>query len=168
VGRHPAARGAGNAGDPSSASREHAISTSPRGVLTITGGKLTTYRAMAEQCVDAAIATLGIKARPCDTGTAPLPGHRAADRPDDVRLLPELPWREADVDQAVRAEFAETVADVLMRRTTLAFETADHGRCAAPTVAARLGARLGWTEAGIRHAVEEYAREADRVFGIDP
>ena len=42
----------GNSGDPSSASREHAITHSPRGVLTITGGKLTTYRAMAEQCVD--------------------------------------------------------------------------------------------------------------------
>lgn len=159
---------AGNAGDPSSASREHAISRSPRGVLTITGGKLTTYRAMAEQCVDEAIKVLGLKARKCDTSTAPLPGHRPEEQPNDLRLLPELPWRDSDVDQAVRAEFAETVADVLMRRTTLAYETPDQGRSAAPIVAAQMGKRLGWTEVGIRHAVEEYEREAERVFTIDP
>ncbi len=158
----------GNAGDPSSASREHAITTSPRGVLTITGGKLTTYREMAEQCVDAAVQRLGLKPRKCDTHTAPLPGKRPAARDDDLTILPELPWREVDVDHAVRAEFAESLADVLMRRTTLAFETRDQGRSAAPAVAARMGALLGWTEAGIRHAVEEYEQEASRIFGIDP
>lgn len=157
---------AGNAGDPSSASREHAIRFTRRGVLTITGGKLTTYREMAEQCVDAAVARLGTRVRKCDTHLVPLPGERPAARPDDLTLLPGLPWREADVEHAVRAEFAESVADVLVRRTTLAFETRDHGRGVAPGVAARMGALLGWTEAGVRHAVEEYARETDRIFAI--
>ena len=44
-----------NKGDPSSASREHSIVTTAAGVVTITGGKLTTYRAMAEQCVDVVV-----------------------------------------------------------------------------------------------------------------
>lgn len=159
---------AGNAGDPASASREHAIAFSPRGVLTITGGKLTTYRAMAQQCVDVAIAALGIQVRRCDTHEAALPGQRAASAADDTPLVAGLPWREADVDHAVRAEFAETVGDVLIRRTTLAFETRDQGRCIAPAVAARIGGLLGWTPAGIEHAVSEYDREVERSFAIVP
>ncbi len=152
--------------DPASASREHSIRLSARRVLTITGGKLTTYREMAEQCVDRALRVLGARARPCDTDRAPLPGERAAEAADDRRLVPELPWREVDVDHAVRAELAETVADVLVRRTTLAFERRDQGRSLAPQVAARMGNILRWTDAGIAHAVAEYEREVERLFAI--
>lgn len=152
---------------PSSASREHLIAFTPAGVLTITGGKLTTYREMAEQCVDRAVRHLGVPARPCDTTTAPLPGERPRKAPDDVPLLAPLEWRESDVVQAVRAEFAETVADVLIRRTQLAFETKDHGLAVAPRVAALMGAELGWTAAGIDAAVEEYVQETRRIFTIN-
>lgn len=158
----------GNAGDPASASREHAIRFSARGVLTVTGGKLSTYREMAEQCVDAAVARLRAKVRPCDTHLASLPGERPPASPDDLALDPALPWRDADVEHAVRAEFAESVGDVLIRRTTLAFETRDHGLAVAPAVAERMGTLLGWTEAGVRHAVEEYAAEVARIFTIEP
>ena len=159
---------AGNTGDPASASREHAIRTSPRGVITITGGKLTTYRAMAEQCTDVVVRHLGTRVRACDTATSPLPGHRAEASPDDVRLDPMLPWREQDVVHAVRHEFAERVADVLLRRTTLAFERKDHGRAVAPRVAALMGALLRWTDAGVRQAIDEYEAEVTRIFGITP
>jgi glycerol-3-phosphate dehydrogenase len=155
-------------GPPASASREHAIRTSARGLIHITGGKLTTYREMAERCVDVVMRHLGTRCRPCDTATAPLPGERAAPATDDVRLDPALPWREIDVVHAVRHECAEHVADVLMRRTTLAYERKDNGRALAPRVAELMGAALRWTDAGIRLAVEEYERDAARVFGIDP
>ncbi len=55
-----------------------------------------------------------------------------------------------------------------MRATLVAALAAVLMVAAAPAVAARMGALLGWTEAGIRHAVEEYDREATRIFGIDP
>jgi glycerol-3-phosphate dehydrogenase len=152
---------------PSSASREHLITFTPAGVLAITGGKLTTYREMAEQCVDAAVRRLGMKVRPCDTTTARLPGQRPPASPDDVLLAPPLEWREADVTQAVRSEFAETVADVLMRRTHLAFEMKDHGVGVSRQVATMMGTLLGWTGAGVDTAVTEYAREAARIFKVN-
>lgn len=161
----------GNTGDPASASREHAIRHTPRGVLTITGGKLTTYRAMAEQCVDEAVRHLGITVRACDTARAPLPGVRAAGSAsgtDDRPLLDGLEWREADVRHAVREEMAETIGDVLIRRMPLAFETADHGRAIAAHVASLMGPHLKWTDAGERHAVDEFGHEIERLFAVSP
>ena len=60
------------------------------------------------------------------------------------------------------------VADVMIRRTTMAFELRDQGRALAPRVAAAMAPRLGWTVAGTRHAVEEYSREVERIFTITP
>ncbi len=157
-----------NNGDPSSASREHAIQLSSRGVLTATGGKLTTYRAQAEQIVDAAVQRLGGKARPCDTASAMLPGERPPSTGADLRWDDELDWRECDVDHAVDAEYAETLADVMIRRTFLAFELPDQGRAIAPRVAQRMAARLGWTDAGTQQAIREYERALDRIFTITP
>lgn len=158
----------GNRGDPASASREHAIRFSPRGVLAVTGGKLTTFRAMAEEIVDVAIRRLGISARPCDTTTAPLRAMRPSGAPDDGPLAPGMLWSQRDVLWATSAEFAETIADVLVRRTTVAFELSDQGRSLAPTVAALMAPALGWTAAGQQHAVDEYDREAARIFTIEP
>lgn len=152
---------------PASASREHLIAFSDAGVLTVTGGKLTTYREMAEQCVDIAVRHLAITARACDTTEARLPGDRLPPAPGDVVLVPGLEWRERDVEHAVAVEYAETVADVLVRRTHVAFETRDHGRSVAPAVARRIGALLGWTDAGIADAVTDYERDIARMFAVD-
>ncbi len=66
---------AGYGSGPSSASREHAISRPRPGLLVATGGKLTTYRSMAAEIVDAAFGELGRKVPPdADTDTRPLPG----------------------------------------------------------------------------------------------
>jgi glycerol-3-phosphate dehydrogenase len=157
-----------NKGDPSSASREHHIELSKRGVLTVTGGKLTTYRAMAEQIVDAAVRKLGTPVKNCDTARAPLPGARRAASGADVRVVADLEWREADVDDAVKLEFAESLADVMIRRTFLAFELRDQGRAIAPRIAQRMAKHLGWTTAGIQRAVEDYHRAIDRIFSINP
>ena len=155
-------------GNPSSASREHAITTTAGGVVTITGGKLTTYRAMAEQCVDVVVHRVGRAVRRCDTAKAPLPGERVPASATDVRLDDMLPWREQDVDQAVRHEFAETLSDVMIRRTTLAFDRKDQGRALAPRIAERMAAVLRWTDAGVRNALEEFERDATRIFSIAP
>lgn len=59
-------------------SREHVVSTDPRGLVTIAGGKLTTYRVMAQSTVDAVVKLLpptpGVDLKPCQTETLPLPG----------------------------------------------------------------------------------------------
>ncbi|HEX5752217.1 MAG TPA: glycerol-3-phosphate dehydrogenase/oxidase [Archangium sp.] len=68
------ASGYSGSGDAGSASREHAIHTSPTGVLAISGGKLTTYRVMARDMVDAVEHALGLPHRKAPTHSLPLPG----------------------------------------------------------------------------------------------
>jgi glycerol-3-phosphate dehydrogenase len=70
-------------------SRRHAVLTSASGVVTIVGGKLTTYRRMAEDALDTALANAAIEAGPCRTRTLPLSG--AAPRAELAQL--ELPAR---------------------------------------------------------------------------
>lgn len=64
----------GGEGSTADLSRKHAVLTSRTGVVTIVGGKLTTYRRMAEDAVDAAVASAGLAAGPCVTATLPLLG----------------------------------------------------------------------------------------------
>ncbi|MEP7088615.1 MAG: glycerol-3-phosphate dehydrogenase/oxidase [Nocardioidaceae bacterium] len=71
-------------GDSADLSRRHAVLTSAEGVVTVVGGKLTTYRRMAEDAVDAAVAHAGLTAGPCRTRDLPLVG--AADRGTLSRL----------------------------------------------------------------------------------
>jgi glycerol-3-phosphate dehydrogenase len=61
-------------GRTSDLSRRHAVLTSPSGVVTVVGGKLTTYRRMAEDALDAALAASGTPAGPCRTRRLPLLG----------------------------------------------------------------------------------------------
>jgi glycerol-3-phosphate dehydrogenase len=70
-------------------SRRHAVLTSRSGVVTIVGGKLTTYRRMAQDAVDAAVRVGGLDARPCSTARVPLLG--AAPRETLSRLALESP-----------------------------------------------------------------------------
>ncbi|HEV8409802.1 MAG TPA: glycerol-3-phosphate dehydrogenase/oxidase [Gemmatimonadaceae bacterium] len=160
----------GNAGDPAGASREQAITVGLRGVIAVTGGKLTTYRSMSEEVVDRVESCLGKPRTKSDTATRPLPG--SAIRPADVDwrsavLVAGLPYTTADVSDAAGHEFACTVADVLVRRTHLAFETRDHGVSVAPRVAEILASRLGWSAAGIARELANYRAEVARLFTID-
>lgn len=133
-------------------SRRHAVLTSPEGVVTVVGGKLTTYRRMAEDAVDAALAGSGLRAGPCRTGRLPLVG---ADAPERLRRLdaparlvsrygtealavlaeargrPELleplaaGVTAAELRWAVRHEGALDEADLLERRTRAALVEGD-------------------------------------------
>jgi len=70
-------------------SRRHAVLTSTSGVVTVVGGKLTTYRRMAQDAVDAAVARADLAAGPCTTARLPLAG--AASRPELARLAATSP-----------------------------------------------------------------------------
>jgi glycerol-3-phosphate dehydrogenase len=91
VGAYAGLRPLLHTGDGSTAdlSRRHAVLTSTSGMVTIVGGKLTTYRRMAEDALDTALAHAGLDAGPCRTRTLPLTG--AATREELARL--ELPAR---------------------------------------------------------------------------
>jgi glycerol-3-phosphate dehydrogenase len=119
----------GSSGERSAAvSRDHVIRVEPSGLLTIAGGKWTTYRRMAEDCVDRAAAIAGLPMRPC--GTRNLPIHRWTDE-------------QPEVLRAVRSELARNVEDVLARRTRTLFLDARQAIAKAPEVAHVLARELG-------------------------
>jgi glycerol-3-phosphate dehydrogenase len=147
-----------------SASREHAI-VREHGSVSITGGKLTTYRVMARQVVDAVQEMLGVDARPAPTGATALAARATAPAAPAAPstgnpVEADLPYHVDDITHAVEQELACTLGDLLIRRTKIAFETRDNGRAAARRVAAQLGWRA--TE------IERYDVEAARLFTIDP
>jgi glycerol-3-phosphate dehydrogenase len=102
-------------------------------MLTIVGGKWTTYRSMAEDCVNKAARAAGLAQRPC--GTYDLPIRPPDDYPAGLPLHPELPYTEADVVHAVRFEMARTSEDVLARRTRASFLNASASAQTEPHVA---------------------------------
>jgi glycerol-3-phosphate dehydrogenase len=71
------------------------------------------------------------------------------------------------VAHAVEREAACTFADVLVRRTHVAFETRDHGVGVAERIAPLMSALLGWSDAQRAAALETYREEARRLFAID-
>ena len=128
-------------------SREHVIRVSPQGLVTIAGGKWTTYRQMAEEVVDRAAREAGLPARRCRTAHLPLhvdPGPAAGEP-----LHPRLAITEAQVRHVVRTQFALGVEDVLARRSRALFLDAAAAREVAPAVA--------------RILAEELVRDADWV-----
>ena len=192
----------------SSVSREHQIVIGQDGLITIAGGKLTTYRRMAGEVVDTAIKMLRLSNRLPDdlveaqTDQHPLPGavgwpedddHAAVGRQvraaagqviseevaqhlantygmralqiaakirEDHQLAePLVPGRcevMAQVVWAAEEEFADSVSDVLIRRTQLYYRDVDQGLGAAGAVAQRLASILGWSPERSAASVEEY------------
>jgi glycerol-3-phosphate dehydrogenase len=146
----PASAGAGPGDATADLSRRHLLRWDGP-VLTLVGGKLTTYRAMAEQAVDAVVTRLGRGARRSDTARLPLAGaapRRALDRVEAPQRLvarygteapvvaalgaePVVEGRPETVGElrfAVRAEGARTVADLLDRRVRIGLVPADRER----------------------------------------
>ena len=150
-------------GHASSASREHAITVGPSGMLTVSGGKLTTYRSMAEEIVDRVEHVLGRRASPCLTAKSPLPTE--ADSGVAKTLGDAL--SAAEIVHAVRNQMACTLADLLIRRTRLAFETRDHGLSLAAAAAEVAAPLLGWDAAEVQRQVEAYRHEVERIFTVD-
>lgn len=189
----------------SALSRDHAVIAGPPGLTTIVGGKYTTYRRMAADAVDAALAPLGITTK---SRTAKLPllgadgwaavratgpqlaqrfGLRAADAErllqrhgDRVRdlialadadpplaaPLPGAPhYLAAELVLAVIAEGAQTLADVMVRRTHLSIELADGGLTLAPIAAALIAPHLNWSNEQLQLQLQAYANliEAERA-----
>jgi len=180
---------AGSSRKTKSLPRDHAILVSPSGLVTITGGKWTTYRKMAEDAVDRIEAVAGLPHRPCSTRSLrihgsppaeipaerPLPGPLAvygslgqsirALAAADPRLASpihgSLPTIHAQVVWAVREEMARTVDDVLSRRTRDLVVDARAAIEAAPVVASIMARELGRDDAWQRSQVEAFRAIAE-------
>ncbi|HSU66352.1 MAG TPA: glycerol-3-phosphate dehydrogenase/oxidase [Tepidisphaeraceae bacterium] len=146
-------------------SRDHTIHVSKSGLLTIAGGKWTTYRRMAADCVDHAATLARLDERPCPTKTLKIHGH--SDTPEEFGdlwyygsdaatlqqmmrtdpalarcLHPTFSLFAAQVVWAVRNEMARTVDDVLARRTRALFLNARAAIDMAPEVARLMAQEL--------------------------
>ena len=101
-------------GNPSDISRAHHITMPMRGWWDVAGGKLTTYRLMAEQATDRVVDTLGLDAGPCRTAEEPL---IASGNAEHSGILPP-PVTEQVVRQICRSEWVRHLGDLLIRRTS--------------------------------------------------
>ncbi|MEM6990278.1 MAG: glycerol-3-phosphate dehydrogenase/oxidase [Myxococcota bacterium] len=164
-------------------SRRHRVVRRADGVLAIVGGKLTTYRAMAEDAVDRVVEGLKRQCRPCTTHERPLvPGAALSGAqlcdpaiadlaprhgPDAVRLaaqpggagarmVADLPYRWAEVDEAIAREGCRHIDDILRRRIPLALTDPDLGGRVARKVAERLVDAWGGSQADIDHELERF------------
>jgi len=150
-------------------SRDHKLIVSHSGLVTITGGKWTTYRKMAEETVNKVIEVSGLKPVPCTTKELPIHGCTTLSAVEDPlaiygtdeagikelvkenpslgqRLAEGLPYIQAEVIWAVRNEMARTVEDVLARRMRMLFLDARAAMDAAPKVAELMAKELSYDE----------------------
>ncbi|HEX4083320.1 MAG TPA: glycerol-3-phosphate dehydrogenase/oxidase [Chthoniobacteraceae bacterium] len=134
-------------------SREHTILIAPSGLVTITGGKWTTYRKMAQDTIDRAAHSAGLPPRACRTEALPLRAPESATGP---AIHPRLLCTGGEVMRAVREEMARTVEDILARRTRSLLLDAAASIEAAPTVARLMAVELGRDAAWAAHQVAAY------------
>ena len=206
AGLRPLVASEASGGDPGDVSREHAVSERVPGLVRITGGKLTTYRIMARDTVDAVQRSLSARRVRARTAELPLAGggltdplkaigtattlvgdgavasrlvHAHGDRWREVwalaerdatlaaRIDPSRPYVLAESRWAVEQELACTLADLLVRRIPLAFETRDHGRSGARVLAPLAAEWLGWDEDRVRAELDRYDAEVARLFTIE-
>jgi glycerol-3-phosphate dehydrogenase len=173
AGIRPLASGQG--ANPSAVSREHSIVTDGSGVINVTGGKLTTYRSMAAEIVDRVQEALGRERSEAPTDSVELPG---ADRPKEIArlqredaslakpLVEGLVYTGAHLVYGVSSEMAQTLSDLLIRRTHLAFETRDHGKSVAPRVADIVAPLLGWNDQIKAARIRDFEEDIARIFLI--
>ncbi|WP_319548950.1 glycerol-3-phosphate dehydrogenase/oxidase [Desulfogranum marinum] len=171
----------------SSLARDHYLTISPSKLLTIAGGKWTTYRQMAEDCIDNAIKMGGHPFRPSPTKDMKLHGYTddfdpkdhmhvygsdreeiqalAADYPElDQQMHEQLQYSWLEVVWAVKNEWALTVSDALSRRTRALILNAKAAIEAAPKAAEIMAKELGKDEAWVKEQVEEFTKLAENYI----
>jgi glycerol-3-phosphate dehydrogenase len=171
-------------GNTAALSRDHTIHIEKSGLITIAGGKWTTYRRMAEDCVNQAAMLAQLPEKPCITQSLNIHGFDSnarrfgpryvygSDAPAVEALMQadpqlakplhsSLPYTGAEVIWAVRFEMARTVEDILARRTRALFLNAKAALAMSPCVAELMARELNCDEtwkAQQLQAFEEIAR----------
>ena len=172
-------------------SRGHKILISVSGLITIIGGKWTTYRKMAEDTIDKAIMLGGLAERDCITHHLPVHGYRMDMDPyndpltayglDKEEILAigeeEKSWegwlseklqiRKSQVAWAVRKEWARTVDDVLARRTRALFLDARESVRISPIVAKLMAKELGKKKKWQKEQIAQFNEIAKNYYFQD-
>ncbi|WP_202912766.1 glycerol-3-phosphate dehydrogenase/oxidase [Christiangramia aestuarii] len=189
AGLRPLAVGEGEDKSTKEISRGHKIDFSEKGLLTITGGKWTTYRKMAEDVIDLAITENRLPARKCITENFLIHGAKSHKSREDhlhvyggdkslilelidkhpnlgERIHPDLPHLEAEVVWAVRFEMARSLEDVLARRVRILFLDARIAQEIAPKVAALMAKELEKDENWINEQVENFRKLVEEHYQV--
>lgn len=167
-------------------SRDHTILVSNSGLITVTGGKWTTYRKMAEDVIDQAEMVSGVDQKRCETETLQIHGWSRSAIPEAnlrpygadaasirafgsaEKLHPALGLTAAEVMWHVREEMARTVEDVLARRSRCLLLNARASIEVAPQVAQIMAKELGRDASWIAAQITAYEKLGrGYVFG-DP
>jgi glycerol-3-phosphate dehydrogenase len=186
VGIRPLVKAGSATSKTSSLSRDHTIHVDNSGLLTIVGGKWTTYRHMAEDCVNHCITLGELKDVPCTTQDLKIHGYKeedslsslgvygsdadailalaAADPKLGEKLHPDLPYLGAEVIWGVREEMARTVDDMLSRRTRALFLNARAAIEMAPAVAKLMAQELGTGKDWIDRQLQQFQEVAQRYL----
>ena len=145
-----------------SLSRSHELAVDAGGLITITGGKWTTYRHMAEETIDLAVKRMNLSERNCITECLKIAGPDST--PDGELLHPGLPYFRSDVVRAVRNEMARTVEDVLARRTRALFLNAKAAIELASEIAAIMAVELNKNNDWAAEQVARFEQVADNYL----
>jgi glycerol-3-phosphate dehydrogenase len=135
-------------------SRNHEVLISEGGLVTIVGGKWTTYRKMAEDTIDDAAQLGGLPDRKCMTETLAL--HDAGEAGPSEPLHADFRETEADILRAAHEEMARNVEDALARRSRMLFLDAQAAIDCAPRVAELLAGELGRDQAWIDRQISDF------------
>ncbi|WP_428307445.1 glycerol-3-phosphate dehydrogenase/oxidase [Lacipirellula sp.] len=156
-------------GNPSDISRRHKIAMSHAGWWDVTGGKLTTYRLMGEETVNAIVKFLGVKAGPCRTAATPLieAGKGESGRAETFSGILPPPVSAAAVGHYCHVESARHLDDVMIRRSSWRHYHHNQMELAA-NVARWMAAELKWTDAETETELQRYRRLIGGVEAAAP
>jgi glycerol-3-phosphate dehydrogenase len=168
-------------------SRDHTLFVSKSGLITIAGGKWTTYRKMAEDAINKAIAVGGLPERNSITSSLKLHGFQEGLDPShhfstygsfgkEIKALarqkkewaailhPHLPYTAAEVIWGVRNEMARTLEDLLSRRTRALLLDAKASIAMAPEIAKLMAKELNKTATWEKKQIAEYTQLANHYL----
>jgi len=186
VGLRPLVK-SGNAEDTKSISREHVIEISDSGLVTIAGGKWTTYRKMAEDTIDKAAMIAGLKNTRSETEFLNIHGHKTNTNPQEFlaiygtdaslikklidensklgeKIHPDHDIIKAQIIWAIKHEDAKTIEDFLARRTRLLFLDAKASIECASIVADVFKNELHETENWKEKQIKDYINLAQKYL----
>jgi glycerol-3-phosphate dehydrogenase len=178
AGLRPLAANPDNPESTKEVSRRHKITLSASGLLSIVGGKWTTYRRMAEETIDKAIKEGFLDKRKCVTSDLILINNKVSDSSDRLKIYgyrsseiqkmisekpesgkpldPGLPYTRAEIVWICRNEMPVTIEDILARRTRSLFLNARTSERIAPEVAGIMAEEFGYDNLWQKEQVASY------------